>query len=97
MRNNSVTLRQTKRVSKTMRRLTGHLPQILFPELLLELLEERKNLSEQVKRHEFDNWTLRSALTQLRQESDDALKELASIKVTIFNLAEIHHVHHATE
>jgi len=69
----------------------------LYPELLLELLEEKKNISEQLKRHEFDNWTLRSALTQLRQESDDALKELASIKVTIFDLVRMHHIHHATE
>lgn len=48
-------------------------------ELLLELMEEK---SEQIKRYEFDNWTLRSALTQLRQESDESTRELASIKVS---------------
>jgi hypothetical protein len=65
--------------------------------LLLELLEEKKNISEQLKRHEFDNWTLRSALTQLRQESDDALRELASIKVTFFDLSRMRHIYPATE
>lgn len=43
-------------------------------------MNQKNELSEQLKKYEFDNWTLRGALTQLRQESEGAMKELAYIK-----------------
>ncbi|PVF95523.1 hypothetical protein CPB86DRAFT_572930 [Serendipita vermifera] len=48
--------------------------------LVLQLIEEKNAALNRLKEMEFDNWTMRSTLVQLRQESEDAMKELAAVK-----------------
>jgi hypothetical protein len=54
---------------------------IRVKDLVLQLIEEKNAAIQRLKEMEFDNWTMRSTLVQLRQESEEAMKELATVKV----------------
>lgn len=48
--------------------------------LIMSLIHEKQLLSEKMEKLEFDNWTMRTTLSQMRLDGDSATKELASIK-----------------
>jgi hypothetical protein len=56
---------------------------IRVKDLVLQLIEEKNAAIQRLKEMEFDNWTMRSTLVQLRQESEEAMKELATVKVRL--------------
>lgn len=59
-----------------------------FIDLILNLIHEKKVLNEKLKNLEFDNWTMRTTLSQMKLVGENATKELASIKVSILSSKE---------
>jgi hypothetical protein len=50
--------------------------------LFVNLIKEKALLDEKLKTLEFDNWTMRTTLSQMKLDGENATKELASIKVS---------------
>ena len=48
----------------------------------MDLIKEKALLDERLKQLEFDNWTMRTTLSQMKLDGENATKELASIKVS---------------
>jgi len=47
----------------------------------MTLIKEKISLEERLEKLEFDNWTMRTTLSQMKQDGESAAKELAFIKV----------------
>jgi hypothetical protein len=43
-------------------------------------------LDERLEKLEFDNWTMRTTLSQMKLDGENATKELASIKVSAWHV-----------
>jgi hypothetical protein len=48
----------------------------------MNLIKEKALLDERLEKLEFDNWTMRTTLSQMKLDGETATKELASIKVS---------------